>query len=461
MDSRGSKFDVLRNLFAVIIVALFPIIFVSPASAVPAFAQQVGQPCSSCHVGGFGPQLTSFGRSFKLGGYTMRSGKVNIPLSGMVVTSFTREPSGDPAPPGGSPPKRSRVNFEQASIFLAGGIGSHLGGFIQTTYDGIAKAWSWDNVDLRAVGTGQVGGKSLVYGLSLNNSPTTQDVWNTLPAWGFPYTSSPTAPGPAASPLLAGGLAQNVLGLTGYVWLDSKFYLEGGGYSTPKAGTLRWLGADPLDPGDIHGLAPYGRVAFQQEVAGGTFEIGAFALKAALFPGRDRSSGRTDRYTDLGLDGSWIKPAGKDTITINARYTHEKRRLEATCSLGIADGSIGAATVAQCSPATLNDFRADASYYWHNKIGLTISGFDLSGSRNSFLYPDNRVAGPGSRGLLLQLDGTLFGDGKSPLGPRVNIRAGIQYTAFTRFNGARRNFDGLGTNASDNNALRVFTWLAF
>jgi len=48
------------------------------------------------------------------------------------------------------------------------------------------------------------------------------------------------------------------------------------------------LGADPDDPGKIHGLAPYGRVAFQTGLGGGTFEVGAVALKAALFPGRDR-----------------------------------------------------------------------------------------------------------------------------------------------------------------------------
>ena len=435
--------------------------FSAPAKAVPAFAEQVGQPCTSCHVGGFGPQLTRFGREFKLGGYTMRTGKTNIPLSAMAVASFTRALSGDPVPAGTTPVKTSSIKFEQGSIFLAGGVGSHLGGFVQTTYDGIGKTWSWDNVDLRVVNTGKIGDKSLVYGLSLNNSPTTQDVWNTLPAWGYPYTSSPIAPGPATSPLFAGGLAQNVIGLTAYGWIDSKFYIEGGGYSTPKEGTLRWLGADPFDPGDIHGLAPYARVAWQQEAAGGTLEVGAFALKAALYPGRDRSTGLTDRYTDLGLDGSWIKPLGADTLTINARYTHEKRALEASCALGIADESIAASSVAECAHATLGDLRADASYYWHNKIGATVGVFDLSGSANPYLYPDSRTAGPGSSGVMLQLDGTLFGDGKSPLGPRFNIRAGVQYTAYTRFDGARTNYDGAGANATDNNTLRVFTWVAF
>ena len=31
------------------------------AQAVPSFAAQTGQPCTACHIGGFGPQLTPLG----------------------------------------------------------------------------------------------------------------------------------------------------------------------------------------------------------------------------------------------------------------------------------------------------------------------------------------------------------------------------------------------------------------
>ena len=51
--------------------------------------------------------------------------------------------------------------------------------------------------------TGKIGGKDLIYGLTLNNNPTIQDAWNTLPGWGFPYTDSDYAPGPGASTLIA------------------------------------------------------------------------------------------------------------------------------------------------------------------------------------------------------------------------------------------------------------------
>ena len=60
------------------------------AAAVPAFAVQTGQPCNACHVGGFGPQLTPFGREFKLGGYTARTNSFNAPVSAMAVASYLR-----------------------------------------------------------------------------------------------------------------------------------------------------------------------------------------------------------------------------------------------------------------------------------------------------------------------------------------------------------------------------------
>jgi hypothetical protein len=57
----------------------------TPAAAVPAFAVQTGQACKTCHIGAFGPQLTPFGRQFKLNGYTLRAGDAfTLPVSAMA-----------------------------------------------------------------------------------------------------------------------------------------------------------------------------------------------------------------------------------------------------------------------------------------------------------------------------------------------------------------------------------------
>ena len=434
--------------------------FHRPAQAVPAFAEQTGRNCAACHVGGFGPQLTPFGREFKLGGYTLRL-KKSVPFSAMAVASYVHTNRAQDEAPTEDSKRNNNLSFDEGSVFLAGGIGSHFGGFAQVTYSGADEAVAWDNLDLRIVNTGKLGGKDIVYGLSINNNPTIQDAWNTLPGWGFPYTDSDYAPGPDTAPLISGGLGQAVLGLTAYGWLDSKFYLEAGGYSSPSRGTLDFLGADPEDPGKIHGVAPYARTAFQTQLGGGTFEVGAFALKASIFPGRDRSTGFSDRRTDVGLDTSWMKALGPGTFTFNARYTHEKQSLEATCMLGMEDGSIDNVPLSSCANNKLNELRADASYYWNNGIGLTVSPFSITGSSNPYIYSGNRTFKPDSSGVQFQADFTPFGKGKSPFGPRFNMRVGAQYIVYGHFNGAHSNYNGTGRDATDNNTIRLFTWLAF
>ncbi len=430
------------------------LLFHRPAAAVPAFAQQTGRNCAACHVGGFGPELTPFGREFKLGGYTLRM-HGSVPLSAMAIGSWTHT-SKDQVP---APEHLSRNNnlvLDQASLFVAGGIGDHFGGFAQlVTYDGVGRHWSWDNIDLRAVTNAKIFGSDSVLGLTLNNNPTAQDPWNTLPAWGFPFTDTAVSPTPDAGELIDDPLAGNVIGLTGYAWLGHKVYLEGGGYSSPSRAALKFVGMDPTDPGSLHGLAPYGRVAFQTDLAGGTFEVGANVLKAAIFPGRDRSSGFTDHYTDWGVDSSWLKTISKrNSLTANVRYEHEKADLRASCALEL----IGDASDLSCARYHLNEWRV-AVRYAHNRIGFTVSPFSISGSRNFNLYDGN--GRPDSNGVLGQVDFTPWGAGNSPLGPRFNARVGVQYTVYGKFNGRRRNYDFSGANAADNDALRLFTWIAF
>ncbi len=436
-----------RFLLALALVGLT----VTDARAVPSFAVQTGQPCSACHVGGFGPQLTPFGREFKMNGYTLRTNAFNVPVSAMAVASYVRTLKDQSSPPAPHYGVNDNFSIDQVGLFVAGGLGSHLGAFIQTTYDGVARAFHWDNLDVRAVTTSKLAGHDMVLGLSLNNAPTVQDAFNTLPAWGYPYTTSSLAPSPAAAPLI-GSLAQDTLGVTAYAWINSQFYIEAGGYRSPNAALLIRLGVDPTDPGSIDGVAPYARVAYQKNYGDRNFEVGAFAMRANLYPGADESTGLSDHYSDLGVDASYqLFAKSKDVFTVNGRYTYERQRLDASQALGLASNSrVG-----------LQDLRADASYYWRNEIGLTVGAFDTWGPADELLYAGNRTFKPASSGLLLQLDGTPFGGGGSPLGPRFNIRVGIQYTDYLTFDGSGRNYDGLGRNAADNNTLRVFSWIAY
>ena len=433
------------------LIAFAPI---HPADAVPAYADQTGQTCVACHVGGFGPQLTPYGREFKLTGYTQRV-KANVPLSGMAVFSYNRTKK-DQVPAPEFLNQNDNWTFDEGSIFLAGGIGNHFGGFAQITYGGIENVWELDNVDLRAVTKGSLFGADTTFGLTLNNSPTTQDVWNTTPGWGFPYTGTEVGPGPDAAALIDDALAQNTIGLSAYAWIDHSVYAELGAYTSPSAGTVSGVGADPYDPGNIAGLAPYGRLAWQGMMGGGTVEFGAFALKANINPERDTTSGFTDHYSDVGFDASWQKQtSSNDVFSIQARYLHESKNLEASCALGL----VGDGTSTTCAHVGLNEWSGDISYHWHNKLGATIAGFSISGDSNADLY-DGPTMSPDSNGVTFQLDYAPWADG-GPLGNRANVQFGVQYTAYGKFNGARNNYDGAGANASDNNVLRIYSWLAF
>ncbi len=48
-----------------------------------------------------------------------------------------------------------------------------------------------------------------------------------------------------------------------------------------------------------------------------------------------------------------------------------------------------------------------------------------------------------------------------PLQNRQNLKLGVRYTAYAKFNGASDNYNGFGRNASDNDALFVYAWLLY
>ena len=65
--------------------ALLSIAAAGAAHAVPSFARQTGVDCASCHITGF-TELTSFGRQFKLRGYSI--GEAKLPLAVGAVVEY-------------------------------------------------------------------------------------------------------------------------------------------------------------------------------------------------------------------------------------------------------------------------------------------------------------------------------------------------------------------------------------
>lgn len=413
---------------------------VRPAHALPSYARQTGQDCAACHVGGFGPQLTPYGIRFKLGGYSDSDGKDgHLPLSAMLRGSWTHTRADQP---GGAAPHygpNDNATLDEASIFLAGKLADQMGAFIQTTYSGVDRVSSLDNLDIRYARTLTIGGKDATLGLSLNNNPGIQDPFNTLAAWGFPYTSSDLAPTPSASPLIDGGLAGHVAGLSAYGFWNDSIYAEAGAYRTLSASALNRIGID--DEGVLSSPAIYWRVGFFNDIKKQNWSVGLFGLNAALQP--DRSGGPSDRYNDIGADASYQFLGTRQHIgTLNARYTHEQQTRNAAFAAGDAANLKG----------SLNEFQLNASYYYDQTWGLTAGRFTTSGSFDAALY--GATGRPDSSGYILQADWTPFGKESSWAAPWANLRVGLQHTMYTKF-------DGSGDHAGDNNTTYLFAWTAF
>ena len=204
-------------MFTRVLVALALIAAIaSRADALPSFAAQTGQPCQTCHIGSFGPQLTPFGREFKIEGYTMTGGEglaSKIPTLAMVLGSFTNTAAAQPE--GAAPHFGTNNNFavDQVSLFFAGRIADFAGAFVQGTYSGVDRAFLLDNTDFKLTTPLSLNDTELRIGTWINNGPTVQDPFNSTPVWMFPFATSALAPTPTAQTLLGGRqLVGNSLG---------------------------------------------------------------------------------------------------------------------------------------------------------------------------------------------------------------------------------------------------------
>lgn len=432
---------VLLTAVPVIVLLLMSAVNPPKVSAVPSYARQTGLACSGCHYAP--PELNPAGRRFKLLGYVDRADETKVikadggkkraaldllaslPLSAMIEASFTSTRSAIPTSQNGS------FEFPQdISLFLSGAWTSHVGSFVQVTYNVQDDHFSIDNTDIRYANKTKLGGKELVYGLNLNNNPTVEDLWNSTPAWGFPWIVSDFAPTPTASPIINGGLGQDVAGAGGYAMWDNHIYLDAAIYRSDH------VGSPQPNPGDgstnnIRGVAPYWRVAFQQLTAKTQYEVGAYGIhvrtSALTGPGPE------DEYTDFAFDTQIDRTLFRtDVLSFRGSYTRENSNLLAS---GFGSNH-------------LNTFLANAEYHFGNRYTGTLGVFNTGGTVNPGLYAPAPVSGsangdPRGAGYIASVS----------FWPSQNLQLGAQYTGYSRFNGGSTNYDGSGRKASANNTL--------
>lgn len=423
------------------------------ASAVPSFARQTGQPCATCHT--VFPELTPYGRRFKLGGYTAGGGltfEEAPPLAAMLVPTFTHTARNQDTPPLGDAHTNNNTILQQASLFYGGQIYGNTGALIQGTYDRASNHTFLDNSDIRYADTASFLGLDLIYGVSVNNNPTVQDVWNTTPAWGFPYVASTIAP-QFATPgtTIEGSLGGKVVGTGIYSFWNDMLYLEGSVYQNLSRQALEALGEPGIGDLSIDGAAPYWRAAVEFNYGEHSLEIGTFGLAANLLPGRVPGFA-FDQILDVGFDAQYQYIGDPHIITAKITHINEQQHLYSSILQGLSSNPYN----------TIETFKASLGYVYDHTISLTAAYFSVYGSADALFFGASSLANnPNGQGLIFDLAYSPFMKGGPSVWPWANARIGVSYTHYLQLFGGVNNFDGAFHNASQNNTIFAYTWIAF
>jgi hypothetical protein len=419
------------------------------ASAVPSFARQTGMNCSSCHT--VFPELNSFGRQFKLRGFTLgnalddKNFPLNLPVSASAVISRNSAKNTAGTDPEVFPRDRDTV-LQTAGLYYGGKIAGNFGALVQYNYNGIEHKSAIEMADIRYADSTTFGGdKELIYGVTVNNNPTISDVFSSAPMWSFPHLMSEVALMPNATTLVDNTLLAQVGGVGAYGYWNNLLYGEVALYRRADKGLMRPFSQGVEVANVVDGYAPYWRLALQRESGPHSFMVGMYGMLADVFPDPANPSGPTDRFKDFGLDGQYHYGGGDHLVSTHATWIREKQQWNASFPLGMTSNA----------SATLNTLRADVHYFYQLRWGGGIQYFSTWGDSDQMRYNmgdpvmGSITGSPDTRGWMADLNYL----------PWQNVKLGVRYTAYNKFNGASTNYDGMGRNAKDNNTLFLYAWL--
>ena len=300
--------------------------------------------------------------------------------------------------------------------------------------------------DLRFARSVTYGERNLIYGITINNNPTVQDVWNTTPAYGYPYSASSVAPTPAAATVIDGTLGQQVSGIGTYFFWDNTIYGEVSVYHSNENGPGQILKGNNRIDTVLDGLAPYWRIAFDHQWDKHCASVGTYGLVSKIFPG-GVNSGPSDSFRDVAVDAQYQYIGGEHIFSAQTTWIHEYQDW---------DTSFGQGNTANKTDH-LNTYKLNLNYYHRGStgdIGGTIAYFSTYGDKDTLLYPSGDTSGsrngkPDSNGFIYELDYV----------PLKWSKITLQYISYIKFNGAHSNYDGSGRDASDNNTFYLLLWL--
>ncbi len=436
------------------------------ARAVPLFAGQTGMPCQQCHIGALGPQLTPYGRNFKIKGYTLNGGEglaSKIPFAVWAQEEYVSQPKPLAAPNGQYLSGNDNAFLSAISFFYGGRITEHVGAFVQVTYDNVGKAFASDNTDIRYIGDTTIKGHDIDYGLSFNNAPGWTDPYNSNYLWGYPFITNAAAIGSNAAPILGGSQQDNSLGLVGYAWIDQHIFVDLGLYTTQAPGLMKILG-EAYGAGSATQPEPYTSLTYawfwgkSNAHLGGTFFYGRFNPTTDV-RSADGQYGH-DKYADFLLHGGYqfIGDDQVNVFTADAYYDYENQSFKGSANPfnpGVSHSRTN---------NNLQEFHPWVTYYYKQTYGVTLAFDKIWGGKDNLAFntgaPDTGSinASPDTTSFSIEGDWVPFGKEASWARPFANIKVGLSYTIYTQFNGSGTNYDGFGRNASDNNTIFLFLW---
>jgi hypothetical protein len=471
--------------------AAVPLLMPPAANALPLFNRQTGQNCVACHAGGQFPELTPYGRLFKMTGYTLGVRAVPVSAMGLIsVSSVANTSKSDD--PSADFQKNDSLIFATGSVFFGGKITDNIGAFTQFTWDPYAiktdsgrfkGEFSADNMDIRYADRLIGEDHEVIFGVAANNNPSVTDPWNTAAAW-MQYvpvpspTSSQFIDGASPYPGLAAG--GNVAGLNAYAFIDQAVYVEAGDYRTAKGlfSFMKW-GLHDADVTKLRGDNPYLRVALNHAWGANTLMVGLTHMTSRVYddPLDTTDPSTVHRYRDTSLDTQYqylLDPHAWTAQFVYSRETHDYPVGLVGQAVSFVDSHGNALPLTSPTDQT-RLLRAKLSYVYQARYGGSTSIFDLTGTTNTAnqtsgydpvtlaITADPSAAAPSTR-----VNGNLTGNpatrGATFEGfwmPLQNLRVGLQYTAYLKYNGARDNYDGFGRSARDNNSLFLYAWMAY
>jgi hypothetical protein len=468
------------------------------ANAVPPFARQTGLACEACHT--VPPELTPFGRRFKLNGYTLttRPALVNdtddlkrntlwlTDLPGLAVLAQIGYDHYDRAPPDSGQPYPAHAQSDsfqfpdQFSLVYAGAVTDRVGAWLQLTYNGNAGTVGIDNVDIRY--TNHTLNNDWVWGVTANNYPTFQDVWNGSGSYTIPNFNTVTlwsggvANTGLRSPIIGSLGPGNVAGVGGYVFFKDSVYLEFSEYHSAVAGSNNpnldsySLG---LNGGAVDRFAPYGRLAYEYDWGYNSAQIGASALVVNWIPEVNYISpaqaaagitaqtffpGADNRYTDLTLDWQYQYNGQHNIFGFLGHFAHEREQ---------NNPQLVAANLANLAPSysngtdTLQQWLVTGEYFYNRRYGAIVN-FQRTTGTSDLLLNGGTTGSPANQYEVFELDYV----------PWLNFRFILQYNAYQKVAGTQSPFILSNTTfpnspgfpnikASDNNTWILGLWMDF